>query len=109
MHCPTNTSVRTVIFWDLINEGPGFGNELIRYQTACPTNTPVQTVSLEKFIVPWTGGGGVNSHLPIMTSTQGGGEICDSHFSAFSAFFSHFLGRSLSVMFKRKHSSGIVL
>ena len=26
-----------------------------------------------------------------------------------SAFFSHFLGRSLSVMFKRKYSSGIVL
>ena len=38
-----------------------------------------------------------------------GGEICDSHFSAFSAFFLHFLGRFLSVMFKRKHSSGIVL
>ena len=37
------------------------------------------------------------------------GGICNSHFPAFSAFFSHFLGRSLSVMFKRKHSSGIVL
>ena len=39
---------------------------------------------------------------------QGGGGKCYSHFFAFSAFFSHFLGRSLSVMFKRIHSSGIV-
>ena len=38
----------------------------------------------------------------------GGGGGCGSHFFAFSAFFSHFLGRSLSVMFNRKHSSGIV-
>ena len=40
---------------------------------------------------------------------QGGGGGCSPHFSAFSAFSSHFPGRSLSVMFKGKHSSGIVL
>ena len=44
MPCPTNTSVRAVIFWDLINEGPGLGTELIEYRTACPMNTPVRTV-----------------------------------------------------------------
>ena len=38
----------------------------------------------------------------------GAGGGCSPHFSAFLAFFSHFLGRSLSVMFKRKHSSGMV-
>ena len=36
-----------------------------------------------------------------------GGGGCGPHFPAFSAFFSHFPGRSLSVMFKRKHSNGI--
>ena len=37
---------------------------------------------------------------------QAGGEECGPHFST---FFSHFPGRSLSLMFKRKHSSSIVL
>ena len=40
--------------------------------------------------------------------TQGGGKNAIRIFSHFPHFFSHFLGRSLSVMFKRIHSSGIV-
>ena len=39
---------------------------------------------------------------------QGGGKNAIRIFSHFPHFFSHFLGRSLSVMFKRIHSSGIV-
>ena len=39
---------------------------------------------------------------------QGGGGNAIRIFSHFPHFFSHFLGRSLSVMFKRIHSSGIV-
>ena len=38
----------------------------------------------------------------------GGGEYAIRIFPHFPHFFSHFLGKSLSVMFKRKHSSGIV-
>ena len=45
-------------------------------------------------------------HTP-SSRPQGGGDAIRIFF-AFSAFFLHFLGRSLSVMFKRKHSSGIV-
>ena len=40
---------------------------------------------------------------------QGGGKYAIRIFPHFPHFFSHFLGRPLSVMFKRKHSSGIVL
>ena len=42
------------------------------------------------------------------TICRGGGENAIRIFSHFPHFFSHFLGRSLSVMFKRIHSSGIV-
>ena len=42
-------------------------------------------------------------------SVQGGGEYAIRIFPHFPHFFPHFLGRSLSVMFKRKHSGGIVL
>ena len=38
-----------------------------------------------------------------------GGGGGDMRFAFFRNFFCIFLGRSLSVMFKRKHSSGIVL
>ena len=31
MLCPTNTSVQTVFFWDLINWVPGLATRLIRY------------------------------------------------------------------------------
>ena len=41
--------------------------------------------------------------------TAKGGGGCGPHFPHFPNFFPHFPGRSLSVMFKRKHSSGIVL
>ena len=61
MHCPTNTAVRTVIFWSLVDEAPGVGTEL---RTACPTNSPVQTVFFEDFTVRWTPGGGTLHHLP---------------------------------------------
>ena len=44
----------------------------------------------------------------ILGVMQGGGENAIRIFSHFPHFFSHFLGRSLSVMFKRIHSSGIV-
>ena len=40
---------------------------------------------------------------------RGGGNMRFAFSRIFRIFFSHFLGRSLSVMFKRKHSSGIVL
>ena len=40
---------------------------------------------------------------------QRGGENAIHIFPHFPHFFSHFPGRSLSVMFKRKYSSGIVL
>ena len=43
-----------------------------------------------------------------VASRQGGGKNAIRIFSHFPHFFSHFLGRSLSVMFKRIHSSGIV-
>ena len=59
MPCPTNTSVGTVFFWDLINWVPGLGAKLIRYRTPCPKNTPVWTVYFfEAFLVHWTRGGG---------------------------------------------------
>ena len=60
LRCPTNTSVRTVFFGDLINLVRGLGTELIGYRTACPTNTPVRTVFFEGLIVRWTGGGGMS-------------------------------------------------
>ena len=44
-----------------------------------------------------------------LRDAQGGGNMRFAFFRIFRIFFSHFLGRSLSVMFKRKHSSGIVL
>ena len=44
----------------------------------------------------------------IARASQGGGGNAIRIFSHFPHFFSHFLGRSLSVMFKRIHSSGIV-
>ena len=59
MPCSTNTSVRTVIFWNLFNWGPGVGTALIGYRTACLTNTPVRTVFFEDFVVRWTRGEGV--------------------------------------------------
>ena len=61
MFFTTNTSVRTVIFWDPINGAPGLGTEVLGHRTACPTNTRVRTVFCEDFIVRWTrrGRGGV--------------------------------------------------
>ena len=50
----------------------------------------------------------INLGLEIRYLVQGGGENAIRIFSHFPHFFSHFLGRSLSVMFKRIHSSGIV-
>ena len=44
--------------------------------------------------------GDLDAHMPIALD-RGAGE-CGPHFSAFSAFFSLFPGRSLSVMFKKK-------
>ena len=44
----------------------------------------------------------------VCVCVQGGGKNAIRIFSHFPHFFSHFLGRSLSVMFKRIHSSGIV-
>ena len=52
------------------------------------------------------GGGGCLGMVPVIR--QGGGKNAIRIFSHFPHFFSHFLGRSLSVMFKRIHSSGIV-
>ena len=43
----------------------------------------------------------------VVTQHRGGGGMRFS-FLAFSAFYSHFLGMSLGVMLRRKHSSGIV-
>ena len=40
---------------------------------------------------------------------QGGGDMRFAFFRIFRIFFRLLLGRSLSVMFKRKYSSGIVL
>ena len=48
--------------------------------------------------------------LQPLKTTAGSGRGMRSAFSRiFSRIFPHFSGRSLSVMFKRKHSSGIVL
>ena len=49
-----------------------------------------------------------NLLMQFFTPGQGGGKNAIRIFSHFPHFFSHFLGRSLSVMFKRIHSSGIV-
>ena len=54
------------------------------------------------------GGGREAGKHPIVGGGQGGGGNAIRIFSHFPHFFSHFLGRSLSVMFKRIHSSGIV-
>ena len=57
-HCPANTSVRTVVFWDPMNEARGPGTELIGCRTACPTNTPVRTVYFEDLSFAGHGGHG---------------------------------------------------
>ena len=58
----------------------------------------------------WDGKEGANTERfqGSVSLFRGGGKNAIRIFSHFPHFFSHFLGRSLSVMFKRIHSSGIV-
>ena len=56
MPCPTNTSVRTVIFLDLFNGVPGLGTELMRYRVSelglpCRGFTPLFRLQGEQHIL----------------------------------------------------------
>ena len=61
MPSTTNTSVGTVIFWDLLNWVLDWGTDLIGYQRACPTNTPVRTGFSEDFMFAGHVGGGTSN------------------------------------------------
>ena len=52
---------------------------------------------------------GFKMHFSKDDPSGGGGGMRSAFFGIFCNFFSHFLGRSFSIMFKRKHSSGIIL